>query len=196
MQQHDTPGKAHNRAPLGAMKVEKDVKVGMRDGVRISVCVYRPEGEGRAPVLFAASPYQHEFDGVPAFALFLWRETGPVEWYIGQGYTYVHADVRGSGQSEGEFSFMGLEEQQDYLELIAWIVKHPWCNGRVGGIGQSYYAMAQWLMATLNPPGLACIAPYDGLVDQYRCSNYHGGIFCNYRNNLLNTDRRSQGRGL
>ena len=41
--------------------------------------------------------------------------------------------------------------------------------------------MAQWLMATLNPPGLACIAPYDGLVDQYRCSNYHGGIFCNYR---------------
>ena len=32
-------------------------------------------------------------------------------------------------------------------------------------------------MATLNPPGLACIAPYDGLVDQYRCSNYHGGIY-------------------
>jgi putative CocE/NonD family hydrolase len=41
--------------------------------------------------------------------------------------------------------------------------------------------MAQWLMATLNPPALACIVPYDGLVDQYRCSNYHGGIFCNYR---------------
>ena len=36
-------------------------------------------------------------------------------------------------------------------------------------------------MATLNPPGLACIAPYDGLVDQYRCSNYHGGIYCSYR---------------
>ena len=33
----------------------------------------------------------------------------------------------------------------------------------------------------LNPPGLACIAPYDGLVDQYRCSNYHGGIYCSYR---------------
>ena len=76
---------------------------------------------------------------------------------------------------------MDRTEQQDYVELIAWIIKQPWCNGRVGGIGQSYYAMAQWLMATLNPPGLACIAPYDGLVDQYRCSNYHGGIFCNYR---------------
>ena len=89
--------------------------------------------------------------------------------------------MRGAGQSEGEFEFMGLNEQQDYLELIAWIVKQPWCNGRIGGIGQSYYAMAQWLMATYAPPGLACIAPYDGLVDQYRGSNYHGGIYCSYR---------------
>jgi putative CocE/NonD family hydrolase len=120
-------------------------------------------------------------DEVPAFPLFLWRETGPVEWYVGQGYAYVHADVRGSGRSEGEFEFMGLNEQKDYVELIAWITSQSWCNGRVGGIGQSYYAMAQWLMATFNPPGLACIAPYDGLVDQYRGSNYHGGIFCSYR---------------
>jgi putative CocE/NonD family hydrolase len=178
MQQQDTADKAHNRAPT---TVEKDVMVAMRDGVRISVCVYRPKGETRVPALFAASPYQHEFDTVPAFPLFLWRETGPVEWYVAQGYAYVHADVRGSGHSEGEFGFMDATEQQDYIELIAWIVRQPWCNGRVGGIGQSYYAMAQWLMATRNPPGLSCIAPYDGLVDQYRCSNYHGGIFCNYR---------------
>ena len=163
------------------MKVEKDIKVVMRDGVRISVCVYRPADERPVPALFAASPYQHEFDSVPAFPLFLWRETGPVEWYVSQGYAYVHADVRGSGHSEGEFGFMDRTEQEDYVELIAWIASQPWCNGRVGGIGQSYYAMAQWLMATMNPPGLACIAPYDGLVDQYRCSNYHGGIFCNYR---------------
>ena len=163
------------------MKVEKPITVRMRDGVRISLCVYRPDAEGRFPALFAASPYQYEMDDVPAYPLFLWRETGPVEWYVSQGYAYVHADVRGSGQSEGEFEFMGLNEQEDYLELIAWIVAQPWCNGRVGGIGQSYYAMAQWLMATYNPPGLACIAPYDGLVDQYRGSNYHGGIYCSYR---------------
>lgn len=162
------------------MRVERTM-VTMRDGVRISVCVYRPEGAERVPALFAASPYQHEFDTVPAYPLFLWRETGPVEWYVENGYAYVHADVRGSGGSEGEFGFMDAAEQQDYVQLIAWITHQSWCNGKVGGIGQSYYAMAQWLMATLNPPGLACIAPYDGLVDQYRCSNYHGGIYCNYR---------------
>ena len=164
-----------------AMKVEKGITVTMRDGVRLSLCVYRPDTAGQFPALFAASPYQYEMDEVQAYPLFLWRETGPVEWYVSQGYAYVHADVRGAGQSEGEFEFMGLNEQQDYLELIAWIVKQPWCTGRVGGIGQSYYAMAQWLMATYNPPGLACIVPYDGLVDQYRGSNYHGGIYCSYR---------------
>ena len=171
----------HGNAGQHAMTVEKDVKVVMRDGVKISLVVYRPAGAGRVPALFAASPYQYEYDDVPAFPLFLWRETGPVEWYVSQGYAYVHADVRGSGRSEGDFGFMDATEQQDYVELIAWIARQDWCNGKVGGVGQSYYAMAQWLMATLNPPGLACIAPYDGLVDQYRCSNYHGGIFCSYR---------------
>src|SRR5262245_23838137 len=77
--------------------VERDVKATMRDGVRISVCVYRPADGARVPALFAASPYQHEFDSVPAFPLFPWRETGPVEWYVSRGYAYVHADVRGSG---------------------------------------------------------------------------------------------------
>ena len=163
------------------MKVEKHITVKMRDGVSISLCLYRPDTPGQYPTLFAASPYQYEMDEVPAYPLFLWRETGPIEWYVGQGYAYVHADVRGSGRSEGEFEFMGRNEQEDYVELIAWIVRQDWSNGRVGGIGQSYYAMAQWLMATYDPPGLACIAPYDGLVDQYRCSNYHGGIYCSYR---------------
>ena len=69
-----------------AMRVDRDVKVTMRDGVRISLCVYRPQAGGRVPALFAASPYQHEFDTVPAFPLFLWRETGPIEWYVAQGY--------------------------------------------------------------------------------------------------------------
>jgi uncharacterized protein len=194
--QHDQSGAARN-----AMTIERDVKVTMRDGVRISCCVYRPAHAGRVPALFAASPYQHEFDTVPAFPLFLWRETGPIEWYVGEGYAYVHADVRGSGRSEGEFGFMDHTEQHDYVELIAWIARQPWCNGRVGGIGQSYYAMAQWLMATLNPPGLACIAPYDGLVDQYRCSNYHGGVFCGYRSSWYanlradNQHRPAGGRG-
>jgi uncharacterized protein len=163
------------------MVVEKDVYVTMRDGVRIAICIFRPDGDGAFPALFAASPYQYEYDDVPAYSIFPWRETGPVEWYVNQGYAYVHMDVRGSGRSEGAFGFMGKTEQEDYCEVIEWIAKQPWCNERIGGIGQSYYAMAQWFMAAMNPPALKCIIPYDGLVDHYRGSVYHGGIFCSYR---------------
>ena len=97
-----------------AMKVEKGITVTMRDGVRISLCVYRPDADGRFPALFAASPYQYEMDEVPAYPLFLWRETGPVEWYVGQGYAYVHADVRGAGQSEGESHGQSDRDRRSY----------------------------------------------------------------------------------
>jgi predicted acyl esterase len=52
-----------------SMKVDKGVTVTMRDGVRISLCVYRPDAPGQFPALFAASPYQYEMDEVPAYPL-------------------------------------------------------------------------------------------------------------------------------
>lgn len=172
------------------MKVTKDIYVTMRDGTRIALAIYQPDAPGKFPALFAMSPYQYEFDEVPAFPLFLWKETGPVEWYVSQGYAYVHMDVRGSGRSEGEFCFLGKPEIEDGYEVVEWIAKQEWCTGKVGGVGQSYYAMAQWLLAALNPPHLACIVPYDGLIDQYRDNVYHGGIFCDYRSNWF-TNLRS-----
>lgn len=161
--------------------IDECVRIPMRDGVEISLRIYRPNAAGKFPCLFASSPYQHHFNDVPAFPIFLWRETGPIEWYVGKGYAYAHADVRGTGQSEGEYGFLDIHEQLDNCELIGWLADQEWCNGRIGGIGQSYYAFSQWLTATHNPRGLECIVPFDGLIDQYRCSNYHGGILCNYR---------------
>ena len=138
--------------------------------------IYRPDGPGPFPTLFATSPYRYDNNELPAQPMFLWRETGPIEWYVEQGYAYVHADVRGTGLSEGEFEFLGLREQADLYDIIEWIGTQPWSNGKVGGIGQSYYAMSQWFMGIQNPPHLACIAPYDGLNDPYRFMGYPGGI--------------------
>ena len=153
----------------------------MRDGTPIACRIYRPDTAGRFPVLFAASPYQYETDDLPHSTMFLWREVGPVEWYVrDQGYAYVHMDVRGSGQSGGVYNFLDREEQQDYYECIEWVGRQDWCNGKVGGIGQSYYAWSQWFMGIVNPPSLKCIAPYDGAVDPYRGTAYHGGIYCDF----------------
>lgn len=176
-----TRTKAPAKQKRFAMKIEDPVFVTMRDGVRIACRVYRPDAPGRFPALFAASPYQFETDELPHSTMFLWREVGPVEWYVrDHGYAYVHMDVRGTGQSGGIYGFLDRDEQQDYYECIEWVARQDWCDGNVGGIGQSYYAWSQWFMGVVNPPSLKCIAPYDGAVDPYRGATYHGGIYCDF----------------
>ena len=78
---------------------EKDVRIRVRDGLHIGAHVYKPEGNGPFPTLFATSPYRYDNNRLPAQPMFLWRETGPIEWYVERGYAYVHADVRGTGRS-------------------------------------------------------------------------------------------------
>jgi putative CocE/NonD family hydrolase len=177
--------------PKYKVKKTEDVYVVMPDGVRISCCIWQPDSDGQFPTLFASSPYQWEYDDVPAYTLFPWRETGPIEWYVERGYAYVHADVRGSGRSEGEFRFLSKEEQSDNCQLIQWVAKQPWSDGKIGGVGQSYFAFSQWLMGVNRPPNLTCIAPYDALVDPYRDHGYHGGIYCQYRTNWYTSVRRN-----
>ena len=157
------------------------VTIRMRDGVKIAAALFLPKGARRGktarfPTLLAASPYRFDNDIAPALPVFLWRETGPIGWYLEQGYAFVHMDVRGTGRSGGEYRYMCRKEQRDLYEVIEWIARQTWSNGKVGGIGQSYYARTQWFMAIQNPPHLACVAPYDGNVDTYRSSAYTGGI--------------------
>lgn len=159
---------------------EKDVQITVRDGVRIAVRIYRPDGAGPCPALFAPSPYRYDNNELPAQPMFLWRETGPIDWYVEQGYAFVQADVRGTGFSEGKYGFLDRAEQQDLYDVIEWIGTRPWCNGKVGGIGQSYFAMSQWFMGIQNPPHLACLGLYDGLNDPYRFMGYPGGIEGNF----------------
>lgn len=159
--------------PLRPTRIEM---VRMSDGVEIAVGIYLPPGDGRFPALFAASPYRIDNDIAPAIPLFLQRESGPADFYLKHGYAFVRMDVRGTGRSLGEYRYQDQREQRDLYEVIEWIGKQPWSTGKVGGIGQSYYARMQWLAAVQNPPSLACIAPYDGNVDTYNASAYTGGI--------------------
>src|SRR5436190_12715290 len=153
-----------------------EVKVRVHDGVEIALALYKPEGEGPFPVLLAASPYRYDNNSLPAGPQFLWRETGPIEFYVAHGYVYANMDVRGSGKSGGEFRLLDRAEQKDLYDVIEWLGHQPWSNGKVGGIGQSYFCMAQWWMAIQKPPSLACIAAFDGMNDPYRASVYQGGI--------------------
>ena len=160
--------------------IEEDMRVSARDNVPIGVRIYRPEGSGPYPALFAASPYRFDNNILPASPQFLWRETGPIDFYAGNGYAFVHMDVRGSGRSGGSFDFLGRNDQNDLYDVIEWVGRQPWCNRKVGGIGQSYYCMLQWFMGAMAPPSLACLGAHDGLSDLYRAGCYHGGIACDF----------------
>jgi hypothetical protein len=155
------------------------VEIEVHDGIKIAAAIYLPPEAGKGgkcPTLLAASPYRFDNNIAPALPIFLWRETGPIEFYLSRGYAFVHMDVRGTGRSGGEYRYMCEKEQRDLYDVIEWIARQSWSNGKVGGIGQSYYARMQWFMGIQNPPALACIAPYDGNIDTYRSSAYTGGI--------------------
>jgi putative CocE/NonD family hydrolase len=122
--------------------IDEILQINARDGTPIGIRIYRPDGSGPYPALFGASPYRFDNNSLPASPQFLWRETGPIEWYVEQGYAYVHMDVRGSGRSGGKFEFLGRGEQSDLYDAIEWVGGQSWSNKKVGGIGQSYFCIA------------------------------------------------------
>jgi putative CocE/NonD family hydrolase len=160
--------------------IDEIIEIAACDGVKLGLRVYRPDDAGKHSALFGASPYRFDNNSLPASPQFLWRETGPIDFYLANGYAFVHLDVRGSGRSGGSFGFLDRKEQRDLYDAIEWVGSQPWCSGKVGGIGQSYYTMLQWFMAALNPPSLKCIGAHDGLADAYRAGCYHGGIPCDF----------------
>ncbi len=163
-----------------AIESPEILTIAARDGVELSAALYKPAGPGPFPVLFAAAPYRFDNNILPASPQFLWRETGPIDFYLGEGYAYVQLDIRGCGRSEGNFDFLGPKDQADLYDAIEFIGAQPWSTGKVGSIGQSYFCMLQWWMGIVNPPSLKCIAAHDGLNDPYRAGVYHGGIRCDF----------------
>ncbi len=122
----------------------------MRDGVKLASDVWLPEAPGQYPVLLIRTPYlkSMELINVPTLAA----------WFASRGYVFVVQDVRGRGDSEGEFNFF-FQEGPDGYDTIEWLAKQPFSNGRVGMLGVSYLGTVQWLAAREQPPSLVCMAP-------------------------------------
>jgi len=148
-----------------------------RHGNRLCADVYLPRGcDGPLPVLLAASPYQKALRHLPTTSVFPFVEYGPIQFYLDQGYAYVILDLPGSGMSAGTWDPWARSEGESTHDAIEYVAAQPWSNGRVGMIGQSYYAMSQWNAARTRPPHLMTIVPYDGSNDPYRDWMYQGGI--------------------
>jgi len=156
------------------VRLEEDVFLTMRDGVKLAVDIYRPEKAGRYPVLLSLSPYQKEAQAAPPLRGFHSESVNPAV-FVPYGYIQVVASVRGSGRSQGQYRFHDVEEQRDGFDLVENIAQQPWCDGKVGMAGGSYLGWSQYYTAAQRPPALKCIAPMDAGTDFYRDLIYQAG---------------------
>jgi uncharacterized protein len=164
----DAPPSTYTREPTDVGMIrEKDVDVAMRDGVRISVDVYRPDSADKFPALLAFSIYNKDLQGPdyaaslpsqPAWAP-LWAgllEAGDTTFFVSRGYIHVIGSPRGIGKSQG-----GGSREWDCYDLIEWIAQQPWCDGNVGMVGISGFGAEQLAVAKQQPPHLKAIFPFD-----------------------------------
>lgn len=163
---------------------ERDVFVRMRDGTRLCVDVFRPEGEGPFPTLVAIGPYGKDIQTLPIppqppqSAVYERAiEAGDPRYLTRHGYVHIIADVRGIGRSEGEYlGWMSRDEAEDGHDLIEWAAAQPWSDGQIGMVGVSYYGAIQLIVAATQPPHLRAIMPWNAPADFYREGSHHGGI--------------------
>ncbi len=129
------------------VKEELDVKVSMRDGVRLSSNIYRPDTTGEFPALLMRTPYGNGGTG-----------NRDAHFFAKRGYAVVIQDTRGIGDSEGIFN-ANQSEAFDGYDTQQWIGKQPWCNGKIGTYGGSYVGFTQWMPAPLQSPYLVTMIP-------------------------------------
>ena len=130
---------------------QKSVMVAMRDEVSLATDIYLPAlngkpAEGHFPTILERTPYEN---GNPALTI-------TARYFAKRGYAVAIQDVRGRGESEGDWKgvVLATNESNDGYDTCAWTVHQPWCDGQIGTIGQSYTGSTQHALAITNPPGL------------------------------------------
>lgn len=132
------------------VKVELDVEVPMRDGMRLRANVYRP-AEGQWPVLLTRLPYGKD---LPIASAVL----DPIQ-AARRGYAIVVQDTRGRFMSEGEWRAFEFESH-DGADTVQWAAQQPFSTGEVGMYGASYFGFTQWSAALQKPPALKAMVPF------------------------------------
>ena len=123
------------------------LKIPMRDGVRLNGTVYKPAAQpAPLPVIFTLTPYIA--DSYHARAMYFARH----------GYVFVLVDVRGRGNSDGGFEPFA-NEGRDGHDVVEFLARQPWSNGKVTMWGGSYAGFDQWTTLKEFPAHLATIVP-------------------------------------
>jgi uncharacterized protein len=129
------------------VQIQWGIKIPLRDGIHLNATLYLPLGQSEpTPCIVALTPYiadsAHEV-GVHLAT---------------HGFPFAAVDVRGRGNSAGVFRPFHQEASDGY-DVVEWLARQPFCNGKVAMRGGSYLGYVQWATAKELPPHLATIVP-------------------------------------
>jgi len=148
--------------PCKVREIENQL-IPMSDGTRLAARIWLPEDALLRPVpaILEYLPYRKR-DGYAE------SDTIMHPYFTGHGYATIRADIRGSGESEGLLWDEYLkQEQDDALELIAWIAAQRWCSGAVGMMGYSWGGFNGLQIAARRPPALRAVISLCSTDDRY-----------------------------
>jgi putative CocE/NonD family hydrolase len=189
MSDHDSAGAAWRVAPSQYIEgrpathalpqAPESRHVTMRDGCRLAVDTYLPQGAPgeRLATIAIFTPYNRRFKRLDEAAEPSPNAAKYRDFFVPRGYALVVVDVRGTGASFGtREAFRSPKEREDYREIADWIVAQPWSNGVIGSTGISYLGAAACFLASTGHPAVKAIAPLFGVSDIYSEQLYPGGM--------------------
>ncbi|MBP2615204.1 CocE/NonD family hydrolase [Chryseobacterium jejuense] len=143
----------------------RDLKT--KNGNTLTITIIRKkENKSPLPVILTSNIYAGEID------LFFGKRAAV--------YNYVGTVVNTRGKRNSNDENNPFEhESQDLYEVIDWVSKQPWSNGKVGMIGGSYVGFSQWAAVKNLHPALKTIVPQVsvGIGIDYPAQN---NVFMNY----------------
>jgi putative CocE/NonD family hydrolase len=133
--------------PAASADMQWGTKIPVRDGVTLNATIYRPHGQKNPlPVVFTLTPYISDSYLERAF------------YFAAHGYVFALVDVRGRGNSGGSFEPFANDARDGY-DIVEWLARQPWCNGKVAMWGGSYAGFDQWTTLKERPAHLSTIVP-------------------------------------
>lgn len=146
--------------------VDFDVPAKMRDGTVLRANIYRPEGDGKWPVLLTRLPYGKD---LPIGGSVM----DPTQ-VARRGYVVIVQDTRGRLTSDGEWDPF-VNEPEDGVDTVEWAAGLPYSDGQVGMYGISYFGFTQWAAAVHQPPALKAMIPFQTWNDPFNGVVFRGG---------------------
>ena len=176
------PASASSPAPEYGQSEPQEYIIKTRVGSLFAEVIH-PTMDGKivkAPTILTISPYSS-----------LGRN-GDADRWVPRGYARAYVDVVGTGNSGGCYDYGADRERKSGYDVVEWIAKQKWSNGKIGMIGGSYDGTTATATATMDPPHLTTIVP-EAAISRWYSYAFSGGMRYAFNNEKLGNQGPANG---